>query len=151
MARVALDTSVVVEYVDERGELHEQAEAVFEAIIAGRLEAVVPHPVLAETYYVAARIYEALGLEGAEERAAELVEWLYRLPTVAVRGVDLELALETGAAKLKYGMALTDCFVLAAAGVYGGKALFKKREREMLERAEELEREYPVVFLEDYA
>ena len=80
MARAAIDTSVVIEYIDLRGELHEQAEAVFSAALAGRLEIFIPHAVLAETFYVATKIYRTLGVEGAEAVASKLVEWLYRLP-----------------------------------------------------------------------
>mgnify|MGYP001773102485 CR=1 FL=1 len=150
MARVSVDTSVIVEYIDEEGEFHEQAEAVFSAILSGRLEAVVPHPVLAETYYVAARLYQELGVDGAEATAAELVEWLYRLPTVTVVGADLDLALEAGKVKLRYGLALTDCYVIAASKVYGCTALFKKPEAEMLRSIEQLRRDYRIVFLAEY-
>jgi len=151
LARVALDTSVVIEYVDKAGLYHEQATLVFSAALSGRLELVVPHPVLAETYYVAARVYEKLGLRDPEGRAARLVGWLYRLPSARVVGADLRLALEAGAAKLRYGLALTDCYVLAAAKVYRCRPLFRKREREMEGIEEELKRHYGVLFLEDYA
>jgi len=49
LARVVLDSSVIVEYLDENGLLHEQAQRVFSAVLSGHLEAVVPHPILAET------------------------------------------------------------------------------------------------------
>ncbi len=149
-SRVVLDTSVIVEYVNKAGEYHEQAKIVFDAILQGKLEAVIPHPVLAETYYVVARMYRALKLEKPEERACMLVEWLYRISTPAAKSYHLEVALEAGKAKLKYKIALTDCYVLAAAKVYGGKAVFRKREREMLNVIREIEKEYPVIFLEDY-
>ena len=151
MTRVALDTSVVVEYIDRRGEYHEQAEAIFSALLAGRLTAIIPHPVLSETYVAAARIYKAMGLDDAELRATKLVGWLYQLPTVEVKGLDLELALEAGRVKLRHRVALTDCYVIAASKVYGCKAVFRRREREMLPVIESLEREYPLLFLEDYA
>ncbi|RLE86108.1 MAG: hypothetical protein DRJ96_04660 [Thermoprotei archaeon] len=151
MTRVALDTSVIVEYIDQRGEYHEQAEAIFSALLAGGLTAIILHPVLSETYVVAARIYKALGLSDAELRAAKLVGWLYRLPTAEVKGLDLELALEAGRVKLRYGVALTDCYVIAASKIYGCKAVFRRREREMLPVIESLEREYSLLFLEDYA
>ena len=150
MARAAVDTSVIIEYVDRAGPFHEQAAALFTAAVAGRLELVVPHPVLAETYYVAARVYEHLGLSDPERRAERLVSWLFRLPSVRVAGVTLELALEAGRVKRKYGLALTDCYVLASAKVYGCRAVFRKRESEMEGCEDELRREYGLVFLEDY-
>ena len=149
--KAVLDTSVIIEYVDESGEYHEQAKTVFNAVLQGRLEAIIPHPILAETYYVAARVYEALGLNEPMGRARKLVEWLYRLSSPAARGDDLKTALEAGNAKLRYGIALTDCYVLAAAKVHGGKAVFRKREKEMLNTIKEIESKYPVIFLEDYA
>jgi len=149
-ARAVLDTGVIIEYVDESGEYHEQAEAVFNAVLRGRVEAVIPHPILAETYYVAARVYRALGLSEPGVRACRLVEWLYRLSSPTIRGEDLETALEAGRAKMRYGLALTDCYVLATAKVHRCRAVFRKREREMLKVVAELEREYPVIFLEDY-
>ncbi len=148
--RVVLDTSVIVEYVNEAGEYHEQAKIIFDAVLQGRLEAIIPYPILSETCYVATRIYRALGLDQPEERAGMLVEWLYRLSTPTIRGTDLETVLEAGMAKLKYGIALTDCYVLASARVHGGKAVFRKREKEMLSVIKEIEKEYPVIFLEDY-
>jgi len=149
LARVALDTSVIVEYIDLKGRYHRQARAIFESVLVGKLEAVIPHPVLAETYYVAARIYTVIGLPEPLRKAGELVKQLAALPTVeVVEGA--ELAVEAGSAKLKLGLALTDCYVLAAAKLAGGKAVFRSREAEMARAAERL-KEYSVVFLEDYA
>ena len=124
-----------------------------EALRAGRLEAIIPHPVLSETFYVAARVYSKLGVGNPEERASKLVEWLYKLPTTGVVGESIDLALEAGRAKLRYGLALTDCYVLASSKLYGAKALFRKREREMKARGvlDSLARDYDVLFLEDYA
>ena len=85
-----------------------------------------------------------------EERAGMLVEWLHMLSTPTIRGGDAETVLEAGMAKLKYGIALTDCYVLASARVHGGKAVFRKREEEMLSVIKEIKKEYPVIFLEDY-
>lgn len=148
MARVALDTGVVVEYIDLKGRYHRQAEAIFTSVLAGKLEAVIPHPVLAETYYVAARVYAASGAPDPERRAGELVKWLVALPAVeVVEGA--ELAVEAGSLKLKLGLALTDCYVLAAAKLAGGRAVFRSREAEMSRVAGQL-KEYGAIFLEDY-
>ncbi len=152
MASVALNTSVIVEYIDLNGPFHEQAKAIVEAIASGKLEAVIPHPVVVETFYVAARIYTSIGARDPLARASRLVGWLNRLSTVGIAGETLEIALEAGRAKLKYRLALTDCYVLAAFKVY--------RQRrssgdvgEMKARGvvESLSRGYDIVFLEDYA
>lgn len=151
MTSVVLDTGVIVEYVDLRGAFHEAARALFNALLSGKLEALVPHAVLAETYAVARRIYEALGLPDADSRAAKLINWLYSLPSVRVEGVGLELALEAGRVKARYKLALTDCYVLALSKLSGCAAVFRAREREMQRALAELQREFKLVFLEDYA
>lgn len=147
---VVMDTGVVVEYIDRRGRFHEQAETVFLSLFTGNMEVLLPHPVLAEIHYVSARIYEALKLESPREKATKLVTWLRGLPTVRVPDGGADLAVEVGKVKLNYGLALTDCYVLAASKIHECKALFRKREGEMLRSADVLKREYRIVFLEDY-
>jgi len=84
--KAAIDTSVVIEYVDPKGDLHEQAQAVFSAMLNGKLEGGFPHPILAETYHAAAKLYRKLRVENPRAVASKLVEWLYRLPTAVVPG-----------------------------------------------------------------
>ncbi len=146
---VSLDTGVIVELVDRAGALHEQAGAIFAALARGALRALVPPPVIAETVYVAARVYEAAGAPDPLARAEALARWLCSHPHVSVPR-DLELDVEAGRVKKRYGLALTDCYVLASAKLYGSTAVFRRRESEM-RRAGELEREFRVLFLEDYA
>ena len=149
MSKVTVDTSVIVEYIDEEGEFHEEAEAVFLMLITGKLEAIIPHPILAETYYVSTKIYSELEFKEPEKTSFKLIKWLYQLPTVTIPD-GLNLAMEAGRVKLRYGLALTDCYVLATSKTYGCKALFRKRGKEMLEKIDLLEKEYPILFLEDY-
>jgi len=150
LSRVAMDTSVIIEYVDLQGEFHEQAGAVFAALAAGKLEAIVPHAILAETFHVATRLYAKLHVEGPELVASELVEWLYRLPSTVVPNEDLGLAVDTGKAKSRFGLALTDCYVLAASKRFACRPLFRKVEGEMARCIEALKQEYQVLFLEEY-
>jgi len=145
-----MDTSVIIEYIDLRGELHEQAQTVFSALSTGKLENILPHPILAETYYVATKLYQKLQIENPQVVASKLIEWLYRLPTTIISTEDLNLAIETGKAKLNYGLALTDCYVLASSKIYNCKALFKKPEREMLKNIDALKKEYQLIFLQNY-
>jgi len=145
-----MDTSVIIEYVDMKGELHEPAQTVFSALLTGKLENILPHPILAETYYVATRLYRKLQIGNPEVVASKLIEWIYRLPTTMITSEDTNLAIEAGKAKLNHGLALTDCYVLAASRIYGCKALFKKPEREMIENIENIKKEYQLLFLEDY-
>lgn len=146
---VILDTGVIIEYIDEAGAFNEHARAIFSTLLAGRLNAIIPHPVLAETYYVATKVYRRLGLSNPELRASRLVEWLYGLSSISV-GEGLELAREAGRVKLKFGLALTDCYVLAASKLFKGKAIFRSAEREMKERIDGIRSEFDVLFLEEY-
>ena len=63
MPKVAIDTSVIIEYIDKAAEFHDQANAVFTEILNGELEAIIPHPILSETYYITAKIYQKLGMK----------------------------------------------------------------------------------------
>ncbi len=148
--KVVMDTGVIIEYIDLKGEFHEQAQAVFSALLTGKLEGIIPHPVLAETCYVATRLYQELRIEEPQALASKLVRWLYRLPTTIIPAENASLAIETGKAKMNYGLALTDCYILAASKIYDCKALFKKPEREMLENIDYLKKEYQLIFLQDY-
>lgn len=150
LTKVVMDTSVIIEYVDLKGEFHEQAQTVFSALLMGKLENILPHPILAETYYVAARLYHKLKMENPQLVASKLIEWLYRLPATIIPSENTNLAVETGKAKLNHSLALTDCYVLAASKIYNCKALFKKPEREMVENMDTLKKEYQLLFLEDY-
>ncbi|MEA2089705.1 MAG: PIN domain-containing protein, partial [Thermoproteota archaeon] len=124
MTKVAMDTSVIIEYIDTNGELHEQAKTTFSALLTSKLEVILPHPILAETYYVATKLYDKLKIENPQILASKFIEWLYRLPTTTIPNADTNLAIETGKAKLNYSLALTDCYVLAASKIHGCKALF---------------------------
>jgi predicted nucleic acid-binding protein len=150
MPIIAVDTSVIIEYIDKAAEFHNQANAVFSAIINNEVKAIIPHQILAETYYVSAKIYQKLGIRKPQSLSAELVEWLFRLPSVSIPAENRDLAIEAGAAKYNFCIALTDCYVLGAAKIYNAKALFKKPEAEMLTKIGELKKTYQLVFLSDY-
>jgi len=150
LTEVALDTSIIIEYIDRKGEFHEQAETVISACSTGKLRAVLPHPILAETYYVTSRLYHKLKVREPHIQASKLIEWLVRLPTTIIPSQTIELAVEAGKTKLDHRLALTDSYVLAASRIHGCKALFKKPEREMLENIDTLRKKYQILFLEDY-
>ncbi len=150
MNKVALDTSVIIEYIDRKGRYHELAKAVFDSLMKGKLKVYVPHVVLAETFYIAARLFRAIGAEKPLFKAKSLVEWLYYNPRIEVIR-SLEIDIEAGVIKLKYKLALTDAYVLAIAKVLGVPALFRKKEHEMIRVLDSLRRECKIMFLEDYA
>ena len=151
MSFVSLDTGTIVEYVDLDGTFHPQATAIFDTIRAGETLGLIPHPILAETYYVSLRVYERLQLEEPERRARNLIEWLYRSPNIELAEPTLKLALTAGKIKKEFSLALTDAYVIASSKLYKGKAVFRTREKEIQEKITELGKSYNLVFLEDYA
>jgi len=148
MSYVSLDTGVMAEYIDLTGSFHKEAEAIIRNVLGGKLLAIIAHPILVETYYVSARIYERLGLSDPEGRAGKLIEWLYRSPNFSLAEPSLELAILAGKIKGKFGLALTDAYVLASAKLYGGKALFRSKEKEIVKRFSAITGEYDVAFLQ---
>ena len=126
---IVLDSSVVIEYIDLEGELHETAKIIFENLNQGKLTGLLPHPVLVETYYVAQRIYERVNPYNAKKKAMLLVNWLYSHPHLKVVVDTINLAILAGDIKLKLRLALTDCYVLAVSKMYNAKAVFKKEKK----------------------
>ncbi|MCS7365222.1 MAG: PIN domain-containing protein [archaeon GB-1867-035] len=151
MSKIVLDTSVIIEYIDKKADYHQQAKTIFNTITQGKLEAIIPHPTLTETYYVAKKIYKTLKTKNPQQKAKKLIEWLYRHSQIQIKGLNLQLALEAGKIKLKYNIALTDCYVIASTKIYNAKAIFKKREKELQNKITNIQKEYPIIFLEDYA
>lgn len=151
MNYASLDTGVIVEYIDLDSRFHTQATAILQSIEVGRLSAIIPHPVLAETHYVATRIYERLCLDKTEERSEKLLNWLYSSPNVTIPEPSLELAILSGKIKNNFRLALTDSYVLASSKIYNSKAVFRTKEREMTRILPQLEKEHNILFLEDYA
>jgi len=148
---VSVDSGVIIEYMDLDGIFHPQAKAIFESVLAGKMLCVIAHPVLAETYYVAAKVYEKLKVTKPEDRAEALLYWLYRTPNMTVAEPTLELALLAGKIKSIFGVALTDAYVIATSKLHEGTAIFRRRETEMKKKLQQLTRSYQIVFLEDYA
>ena len=144
VSKAAVDTGVFVDYLDRKAPYHEAARTLINSL--GQLEIILPSITLTEICYVSARIFKAAGVKNAFEKSVEFVEWLYSHP--AVRVVDgLDLSVEAVKLKLQYGIALADCHILALSKLEECKAVFRKREREM---PEEIEKDFNVIFLEDY-
>lgn len=143
-AKVSIDTGVFIEYIDVKGAFHNLARALIESLC--KIEAFLPGVILAETCYVAARIYKILGVSKYFEKALKFVEWLSTHPSIqVVRSFDLDV--EAAKIKTHYNIALTDCYILAVSKINDCTAVFRKREKEMLPN---LEKEFNILFLEDY-
>lgn len=151
MSLAVLDSGVIAERANVTGRLHAQSRAIFGSIEGGELRAVIVPPTISEVYYVLWRLYETQGISQPEKRAHSFCEYVYYLPGVDVAEMTLRLLVESGRIKKRYGLALTDCHVLAASKSYGCRAVFRHRETEMKTVLEPLSREYQIVFLEDYA
>ncbi|WXG42358.1 MAG: PIN domain-containing protein [Candidatus Freyarchaeum deiterrae] len=144
-AKVSIDTGVFTEYIDVKGSFHKLAKALFDSLYM--IEVFLPGVILAETCYVAARIYKILGLGQYFERALKLVEWLSAHPSIkVVRSFDLDV--EAAKIKTHYNVALTDCYILAVSKIRDCTAIFRKREKEM---PPSIEKDFNILFLEDYA
>ncbi len=144
MSRITVDTGVFVDYIDKKSPYHEQAKAIIGSL--GKVELLLPPITLAEVCYVTTRILNEAGVREAFDKAVQFVKWLHSHPAVTVVN-DLDLHVETAKIKLKYRIALADCYVLALSRLKGCKAVFRKREKEM---PKEIEKDFDVIFLEDY-
>jgi len=145
--RLALDASIMVEYIVAKSPYRGFIEDLFSKSRRGELELYVSTVTLAEAFYATSRVYSAAGVEDPNGEAESFVTW------IALRAkpinVDFQIAKLAGELKKKLGIALPDCFVIALAMNIGGNALFKRVEREMLGIEGELRR-LGVVFAEDY-
>ena len=144
MSKAVVDAGVFVDYMDRKSPYHKVAKAMIDSL--GQLEIVLPSITLTEICYVSARIFRAAGMRNAFEKSVEFVRWLYTHPAVNV--VDnLTLNVEAAKLKLQYNIALADCYVLALSKLERCKAVFRRREKEM---PREIEKDFDVIFLEDY-
>jgi predicted nucleic acid-binding protein len=143
-AKVSIDTGVFIEYIDVKGSFHKPARTLIDSL--HRIEVFLPGVILAETCYVAARIYKILGVSKYFERALKFVEWLNAHPSIqTVRSFNLDV--EAAKIKTHYNVALTDCYILAVSKINDCRAVFRKREKEM---PPSLEKDFKILFLEDY-
>ena len=143
MTSYVVDSSIILERIIRSSPYKAKVERLFSEA-RGRVKLFVTLPTLSEVLYAASRIYELAGVEQPNEEAGTLVEWVKTRCRVAAPGENT--AVRAGELKKVLKLALVDCYVIAAAEELGCKALFLKREREMLER-EELLKRLPIEFL----
>ncbi len=143
--RFVVDTSVFIEYIVENGPLRGEAEELLSRGIGGEVEVFVVPQVLSETLYVASRIYRVAGVENFNEAALDYVLWIsgnFKLYD------PVNVYVEAGELSKSFRIALTDCYVVAAAEALNAGAVFARPEKEMVEVLGEL-RARGVVFLAD--
>jgi predicted nucleic acid-binding protein len=144
MTYYVVDSSVILERIIRTSPLKARVERLFDKARKGGVVLLVSLPTLSEVLYAASRIYSLAGVEQPNEEAYALVEWVKsRCKLVAP---SESAALRAGELKKMLRLALVDCYVIAVAEEVGGRALFLKREREMLGKEKLLE-QLPVEFL----
>ncbi|MBS7251911.1 MAG: hypothetical protein KIH08_15170 [Candidatus Freyarchaeota archaeon] len=79
-------------------------------------------------------------------KVLKIVEWLNGNPSIHINR-SFNLDVEAAKGKMQYGLALTDCYLLALSKIRDGTAIFRKREKEI---TPDLERDFKILFLEDY-
>ena len=144
MSKIVVDTGVFVDYIDKKSPYHKQAKAIVNSL--GKIELLLPPITLAEVCYVTTRVLSEAGVKDAFDRAVQFVRWLYSHPAVEIVN-ELDVHIEAAKTKLKYEIALADCYVLALSRLKGCKAVLMKREKEM---PQEIEKDFDILFLEDY-
>ncbi len=144
MSRIIVDTGVFVDYIDKKSPYHKQAKAIINSL--GKIKLLLSTITLAEICYVTTRVLSEAKVKDAFDRAIQFVRWLYTHPAVEIVN-EFDTHIEAAKIKLKYKIALADCYVLALSRLKGCKAVFRKREIEM---PKEIEKDFDVLFLEDY-
>lgn len=144
MSKAVIDTGVFVDYIDKKAPYHKAAKSIIDSL--GQLKVVLPSLTITEICYVSARIFKAAGVRNTFEKSVEFVEWLYSHPAIRIEN-NLNLSVEAARLKIHYRIALTDCYTLALSKIEACKAIFRRREKEM---SEEIEKDFDIIFLEDY-
>ena len=146
MEKLVLDTSVLVEYIIFRSPLRPKVAKLFDKTSKRKVQLVISSVTLAETLYVASRIYQIAGIKNPNKEAINLIEWLKTRTQVS--NINENIAVKAGELKKQLGLALPDCIVIATANTLKATPLFKKLEKEM-ENIEKDLRSMGIKFLEE--
>jgi len=141
-----LDTSVIIEYIDEDSPYRKNIEKLFKHIVNRSVESYISSVTLSEILYVATRIYKEAGSESPNEDAKNFVLWLWRHPYINIVEATPEISLEAGEIRKSIKISLINCYVIATAKILGISPLFLKPEKEMEKYKEKL-KEYNIKFL----
>lgn len=140
--KLVLDTGVIVEYIISNSPLRPVLTKLFSSAMRGANELYLSTVTLAETFYVARRIYEWAGVKQPEEAAHDFLFFLEKHKALSLVQPSPETAVEAGKVKAFYGVSLADSFVLATAKILNAKALFRKVEKEIEPYIKALKKEY---------
>ena len=136
--KFSLDTSVLIEYIVKSAPHRSKVVELLEKSEAGEFELYLSPIILAETLYIASRIYEMAGEENPNESALNYVTWVRKRCNVV--DIDDFISMRAGELKKALHIALPDCYVIATAEKVDAIPLFKRIEKEMKPVSEILEK-----------
>ncbi len=143
-----IDTSILIEYLNKDSPYDRIIRKLYEYTVNGVVKLYSPSIVLSETYYIASRIYRALGLTEPNRRAYEYIVWLTSYLGLNVEPIDHDLAMMIGELKKTLHISIVDCSVIALAMKLDAIPLFLKIEKEMKTGINML-RKYNVVYIDE--
>lgn len=147
--RIVLDTSVIVEYIVANSPWRGLLTRILSGSLTGYYKVYISTVTLAETFYIAKRIYEVTNAKKPEKAAENLLYFLEKHRGITIVPPDHHIALEAGRIKSRYKVSLADSFVIATAKILKANPLFKKVEKELKPILDELKREYGLIILKD--
>ncbi len=133
-----LDTSVIVEYIDEESPYSEAVEELYTGIVLGGTKVYIMPTTICEVLYTSYRVYRKAGVEDPNLESVNFVRWFLSLAGVQRLEITDEVAILAGEIKKSLRLSVVDCIVIAAARHSGVPALFLKPEREMEPQKEKL-------------
>ena len=145
---LALDTSVLIEYLDKSSPYSNIVERIFSRALRNEISLHTTSLVISELLYVSSRFYKEMDIPQPNEYAYKYILWLKNYIGLKIHNIDYKLSLKIGKFKKVLKIALTDCSVIALAQVINGISLFRKVEREM-EPILNILRELNVKFLDE--
>lgn len=134
---LAIDSSALIEmaYATEVG------KSLATSLLSNKVKAWTTKLSLSETFYIICR---SKGVAYAEEKIKHLLD------SGVLNIYDSEsLHLDAGKIKCKHAISIADCYIIASALKVNGRAVFYKREKEMVAEARKKSFDVPVVFLEE--
>ena len=126
-----LDTSVIVEYIDEESPFKDKIESLFNALRTGHIRAYITSTTIGETLYIATRIYREAGSADPNKDAEDFIQWVEKQPGTQIVNVTKEISILAGEIRRRARISLIDCIVIATGKILKAEPLFLKLEKEM--------------------
>ena len=127
--RLALDTSVIIEYIVLRSTYRPIVVKLFNLASTGKVELYTSPITLSEVLYVVSKIYQVARVHNPNSEALDFVEWVKRRTKVVE--VNEDIMFRAGELKKQLRIVLPDCYVIATAEAVKATPVFKAVEKEM--------------------